>query len=269
MKRLFYKIIISTFLMFSYSSCNLNNEPLQKENYSVLINFISNSSHQKIYIYKTLMPNESVRKFIENNTINNWVCTNALIQISQNSTIFEDFSIAIDTIKNRIKSIEKFYTNNSNLQITPNTKYYLKIETDNIIITGSTIVPGDFQLQSPLENQTFHYNNDFDSSVVIPIKWTKSSNVSGYIVNVDYYDEFNFNYDRVLSYTSSNKETKFNYIQNFGSSYNTKGRFRIEVLAFDKNYYSHVIKNLPSAGLNGAYGYFGSTVLKTVTIYIE
>jgi hypothetical protein len=122
-------------------------------------------------------------------------------------------------------------------------------------------VPDNFQLLNPTENQTFNYNNK--GIVEIPIEWTQSIGSYGYIVNVIYTNNSDVIFSNTLTYTT------YTFIQDYEwTSYRT-GQIKIEVLAFDKNYFDHVLRKKPSAGIEGAYGYFGSSILKSVTVNIE
>ena len=224
---------------------------------SVIFNLTVNAEKQKIFVYNVV----GLERQIDGNRVslddfNPFFTTNALIELESNNISFNNFIITRDS-NNVI-----FYTNET-LIPKPGEIYNLKINVGNNVITGRTIIPDNFQIISPKENQIYHYsNNKFE----INTKWESNKSIYGYIVDIFYHINFlelgRYNY---LEYSKVVFDTSYSFI----SQYLPTDTVRIKVLGFDKNYYEHVFQGKESTGVNGAYGYFGSSILKTVKVIVR
>jgi len=143
-------------------------------------------------------------------------------------------------------------------------KYYLDVKTEVGEIHGETEVPGDFEILNYRDNDTVRWkNNDLD----IDLNWTKSQNAYGYIVKFrieyDGYQDFPFSIERIIFSDKNNCRITESRIE-----WKYYGII-IQVLAYDKNYYYHHFEQYDAVGVTGAYGYFGSGVLKTVKLNLK
>ncbi|MBN1408890.1 MAG: hypothetical protein JW956_13920, partial [Calditrichaceae bacterium] len=161
-----------------------------------------------------------------------------------------------------------YYTNNDAIIFQPNTYYELKINIDGKIISGSTITPGDFEILTPAPNSIVNIK-DLQTENKLLIKWTKSSTAWGYTGKIikDYLimlPDTSYYGSRELSFITT--DTSF-VIEN-ANILSSEGHLEISISAFDENFYHHHIEMYPEAGVEGAYGYLGSSVLKSVNLSI-
>ena len=255
------KIVLLIILAHNFTGCNNPTSPEKPEyNYSLLFDLTVNKKHQKLYIFKTAGKNEYVKTGFPDKK---YLILNAVIELTNPNIYFNSFIIDSSIVKNPYYYKEFFYKNENDINLKPLTNYILNIKINNKIISGITQPPGNFDIITPYQNIVINRNTK------TKIQWSKSINAYGYIINVSN------NYSVIWNDTThflneffsvTTKDTS--YI--FDSSYfHNKGKGEIKIIAFDKNYYNHVIQKIPSAGIKGAYGYFGSSVMKSVTIKIN
>ncbi len=238
------KIVFLFFILFLVS-CESMNEPVENIEYSLISNLIVNEPVQKIFIYRTLGLSEKFRDANGNNNYRDYFSKNADITIYDDTNFPYHFKMPNDT--------SKHYLNETQISIIPGKSYSISININGNKIFGETVVPNDFKIIKPMLNQHFINNNILD----IPIQWSNSLNSMGYLIKI--YKPFNVNpYSIIL------RDTSFVFKRGV-----IMGEYKFEIIAFDKNFYNHIIENIPSAGIDGAYGYFGSSVLKSVKIIVE
>lgn len=248
-------------LTLGCDSPNLPNRIEYKHN--VLINLTVNESNQEFYIYNTFEYSDRNNEghYIE---IRDLFVNNASISINTNDFSFNNFVIREAPTKLGIYSKGFFYTNDQELLLFPNREYFLEIVIDNRIIYGTTTTPGDFDILEPKDNSIIQYtsiNGDFI------VKWSQSKSAYGYICKIFQEDELIFPDSSYLiysrDYSKYSKDTLF-VLQNL-----RPGTTEISIFAFDENYYNHTFGKTLSVGLEGAYGYFGSSVKKTVSFVVK
>ncbi len=253
----YLRITLIIFLILNLDGCSNPNEPGQPDyDYSLLFNLTVNQVNQKTYLLRTVSVNEDVDLFFD---IKKSFLKNAKISLSNSIINYDNF--IIDSSKSDyFNQKELFYQNNTPLILLTSTDYYLKIKINNKLITGRTQTPGNFRIIKPNNNVTINKNK------ITNITWTKSTNAKGYIIKLEQINSYTYNdtihyYSDIHSFIT--KDTSFVF-----SDWNLfrKGKVLIKVQAYDKNYYNHIIRKVPQVGIEGAYGYFGSSVLKTVII---
>ena len=248
-------VVTFCFLFFSNSCENISGPGQPGIKYSIIFNLTANAEKQKFYIYNVVGLEESVIHFGPLKDYNKFFSENAFIKIESNGNSFSDFIIRRDT-----NDVE-FYTN-EDLSPKPGEEYKLEIKIEDNTITGTTVIPEDFQIIAPKDGQVIHHsNNTFN----IDLKWERKGNVYGYILDVFYH--------------INEKQALLNYLEYseiiFDTSYSFMGQIlptdtvKIRLFGFDKNYYEHVFKGKESSGVKGAYGLFGSSVLKTVRVIVR
>jgi hypothetical protein len=252
---------ITTILTLGCDSPNLPNRIEYKHN--ALINLTVNESNQEFYIYNTFdySDRNSEGKYIE---LRDLFVNNASISINTNDFSFNNFVIKEAPIKFNYYSKGFYYTNDQELLLLPNKKYFLEIVIDNEIIYGTTTTPGDFDILEPKDNSIIKetsINGDFI------VKWSQSKSAFGYICKIFQEGELIFPdssyYSYSKDYTKYSKDTLF-VLQKL-----KPGTTEINIFAFDENYYNHTFGENLSVGVDGAYGYFGSSVKKGVSVYVE
>ena len=249
------KIILSMLFIIVVFSCDPLNEPVNNIKYSMIGNLVVNANQQEMYIYNTIALNDL--NWISGGSIssNKYLAKNAKIIVKNEENTSYSYMLNLDT---------NVYYYTSSFKPKPLNRYTLKISINGDELNGETISPGDFSIISPLPNQHFTQVND---TIKIPTIWNASKNSFGYKVSVfsnyNVWNNYSGRYSREISFIT--QDTSFIYEEK------TRGRsiYRIEIMAFDKNFYEHIIQKIPSAGIKGAYGYFGSSVLKSITIKIN
>lgn len=261
MKIKILKCILTTLTTILTLGCDSPNYPNRIEyKNNVLLNLIVNENNQEFYIYNTVdyVDRNDSTKYVKLGDI---FVKNANINIHTNNYSFNNFVIKEAPTKlNYSKGF--YYTNNKELSLQSNTQYFLEIAIENETIYGTTTSPGDFNILEPKDNSITQRNSNRD----IVIKWSKSKSAYGYICKI--FQEGSIilpdssNYHFKNEYTIYSKDTLL--VQKL-----TTGSTEINVFAFDENYYNHTFGEMPSVGLDGAYGYFGSSVKKSVNITVE
>ena len=248
-------LLISIASILLFSSCENLSDPGQPEyNYSLFFNLKANSDKQKFYIYNIAPLDEYQSGYLPE--FDKYFVTDAEIQIESDGIIYSDFFVETDSQGVR------YFTNN-NIVIYPGIEYHLNVVIAEDIITGTTFVPSDFELTYPAENQTIHFINN---KLEVDYTWTKSSNSFGYLLNVLYpflYNGTPFNDNYILD------QTVFDTTYFFDSIFEPVDTVYTTIAAFDGNYYNHLFEGKASSGIEGAYGYFGSSVYKRLKFIIR
>ncbi len=226
---------------------------------SILFNLIVNQKEQEIYIYRSTLNNNSndFENFPE------YFVDNAIISLDGNNFSYNKFKIA-NAHQSGFLSKGNFYTNTEDFILVPKTSYSIAISINDLNITGSTHSPDDFEILSPKQNAIVNLQSIFNEAK-LHLSWSKSSSAKGYIGKVIQpylatYPDTSFMSVRESSFIT--QDTSFI----FSAGGYRKGDAEIIILAYDQNLHNHYFENIPSAGVEGAYGYFGSSVLKKVII---
>ncbi len=225
---------------------------------SVLFNLVVGKENQELYIYKIVTNNEpEYYKF----SPDNFFLKNADIILFNEKMNFSSFFVK-DLSNNNANYWERklYYTNSKKLELYPNTNYKIDILIDNKHIIGSTTTPSDFNIIFPTSNSTFKLK-DIRNGKGLEIKWEKSDSAMGYIGKV-------FIHKGKGTIAKDRQFVTQDTVYIYNDIYTT-GKAEINILAYDKNYHEHFNQFLQSAGIEGAYGYFGSSVLKSVTVNIK
>lgn len=255
-------VLIFVAITFLYS-CTLNNEPGKAENESsVLFNLVANKSDQKLYLYRTAKLGEEASRYIDSldlklTSYSDFFIKNAEVKLEGNDLYYNDFVVVED---DDFSYFEKGfqYINNDLLEILPSTKYNLLINYDGINIKGETTTPGDFKIISP-ENYARITESDDENNVSFNIRWNKSKNAKGYFIKI--VDKSSMHNNR---YSFITADTTYNFKQSMHS-----GAYMLEILAYDENIDNYLIKGYNKSGLENAYGYFGSSVLKSIDFTVK
>ncbi len=255
----YFNLFVLAFFILNFWSCVSPNEPGNpKSNYSVLFNLTANADSQKIYIYRIADNNG----YVYNNNLGEYSVKTANISLSNSIFNYSNFIIKDVQQRNNPFSKGAYYTNSDSLKIFSSTQYYLNININGSGIKGMVTTPDDFNILSPLPNSTINANDS------INITWTSSYTIKGYIIIITqtgvplYNDDFDTFYGKDSFIT---QDTSFVSSSNFIS----EGSIKIDILAYDENYYNHFINNVPNSGIDGAYGYFAASVLKSVTVSVS
>jgi len=248
-----YKFFGLAILVF-IAGCDLPTiSPSDVNNFSVLCLLKTDSSYQEVQIYQTADLNKNEEKIIYQN---------ADISLLNDNGIISKFIMYK-------RSGDRFYRSVNKVNLSADSIYHIAIQTESTKITGTTKFPKDFKIINYSNNQTIEL---IDNELNINVYWSKSINAYGYIVNVTYPIKFQIdssNYEiyngiRTLNTTDSN----YSFQRIFNPPFSIGDSIKIEILAYDENYYKHLFDNYSIAGLDNAYGYFGAGVIKQLILRV-
>jgi hypothetical protein len=186
----------------------------------------------------------------------------AKISIINGEEIFNDFKIEYADSTKR----NKYYTNDGNLFIEPNTVYSIIIESNGQTINGNLKTIGDFEILSIDKND---YEEEWQS--IINIKWKHCENAVFYIIKINYFYSYIFPEDTL-------EGLRGEYLEMFKpdilkSAYSREinitkpDSLTAEVEAYDQNGYDYYIKKIKKVGIENAYGYLGSSTIRKWKLY--
>ncbi|MCF6270735.1 MAG: hypothetical protein L3J41_13555 [Melioribacteraceae bacterium] len=255
-------VLLFTATTFLFS-CTLNNEPGKAENESsVIFNLTANKSVQELHLYRTADLEEEREPATYDSLVFRmesyapFFIKDAYIQIESDSLNYHNFIVVKDEYGGFNNGFK--YIDSDTISILPDTKYSLLIEYDGIKIRGETITPGNFTIISPKNNAVIKRTND-EKNVSFKIELSKSNNAKGYLITIV---ETDVAYDNSTSYIA--EDTTF-YLK----THMSWGNYRLEVMAYDKNFHNYIIEEYYQSGLENAYGYFGSSVLKSIDFKVK
>ena len=259
-------LILISLLFFLLQHCkDLSTQSIEIKPVSVLSWITTDTTKPTLYIYKTTYLGVGASYNYDDFFINY-----AKVNITDENNITYNFIPGETTYpKNRA------YLSEDTINFQAGKKYYLNIDINGKKILGETTFPGDFKITSPL-NKTL--KNEV-KGIELNIKWTKSYGALGYIIVITYntisqYPSVdNKKYYGATTRTFNNYDNERNFI--IPAPYppysiaDTTKPVEIKVIAYDKNYYMHHFAHYDRAGLDSAYGYFGSATVKKVELYYE
>lgn len=243
------KIFFIFLAVMFFNSCDELNPPKDEFQQSVLFNLTKNKANQELFLYRTLNLHEGNNYFWDNNKYDAFFIEGASIELKNSHDSIYHF--VYDTTD------YKHYKNMNNIYILSGETYLLDVSLNNTNIKGQTTIPTEFAIITPSSNQVFFQENDY---VEVPIKWTRSESSRGYLINI--YEKYQNSF--MLAQSVVLTDTSYNFIRQFPSL-----QYRIEVIAFDLNYYDHIINKKPYSGIEGAFGCFCSSVLHIVNISVS
>lgn len=240
-------LVIVFFLLFNLFACeNLNDPGMPKYNFSIFVNIQAGIDKQKFYIYHTIPLEEYQYGYLKE--FDKYFEPNAVISLQTDSINYTNFFVESDSQNIR------YYTSN-NFIANAGREYQLKIQIGGELIEGRTVVPNEFEIISPQENQIISFVNKLD----VNYSWTNSKNSNCYFIQVEYPFLYNgIQQNTTFIFDQNIQDTTFNFI----SYLEPVDTVYTSVTSFDINYFNHIFNGFESAGVEGAYGYFGSSLFK-------
>ncbi len=274
-KELFIYIILATLI---FSGCESLNEPGSfKDDYSIVFILKAGVDNQKLYIFRTLELSEPIEDY-PFGQFDKYFIKNAQIQLTDhaNNHLYSNFKI--DTLKLSYVSIEgtsyHFYTNSSQLSIAPMTKYELFITIGADELSGSTTLPGTFEITNHNKKEIV-YAPDM-RPINFHLDWSTSKNASYYEIEfrmaysdtLEYYDQKYFIY---YDFDTPGKSFgPFFHERNFDLVVPTDiDSAQISVTAYNEDAYNHFYLDHDGSGLSNTHGVFGAGVTKQVTLIFK
>lgn len=153
------------------------------------------------------------------------------------------------------------------VRVSPGCQFFLRVLCpDGTEINGQTTVPGDFAIVTPQAGDTLAAEGGY---VEFRVCCSRSPGASGYVVEIAP--------SSGDSPGSPARRLRHSYIVlgdttrtvQYRVRQNLCGPFSIRVMAFDRNYYEHVLAGAPAAGVENAFGVMGSCWTKGVTVWVR
>ncbi len=152
------------------------------------------------------------------------------------------------------------------IEVLPSTQYRLTVVlSSGEVIRGSTLVPGDFAIVSPADGDTIWAE---EGVARFEVAWTESQGAAGYLLSVE-------RPERILPTGERYRLPPATYLvtggRHWSATFFPQSRYdslSITVLAFDENYNRHVFQGENAAGLEGAFGVFGSMWGRTIRLVL-
>lgn len=253
-------------ILASVSCENLSDPGEIKFKNTVMFSLATGNSKQKIYIYNTYPVNYSFEDPPMFMNYNKFIVENAKIKIIDNNTVYNNFKL----VQEDSLFLHKYYSNTGGLVIKPDHKYSIEIESNGQLIKSSVTTIGNFEILSVKEKESSSYNiswgkcqgavfydldviNFYRDSVFV-------SNGKKEIANIRRERHYIINGDTLSSTNAISQEAEIN--SKTDSMYVTVG-------AYDLNTYKYFFEGIGKLNIENAYGYLGSSTVKSYKKYIK
>jgi hypothetical protein len=225
---------------------------------------VAHQNKQYVYVYRTAsLAEQPIYSFGRPGDTGNYVnffIKNADIKVIDSDSATYQFQYHFTALSNGfIDSV--YYSNIRDFNIQPNSRYFFDVYLNGDVILGETHTPGDFDIIYPINDQISNLSN---GEYVADVIWTNSLNSLGYIIQLTMYSHSLQNTPVKDLYTYTVFDTLFS--QQIPIRGDKPDSCVIDIYSFDINYYNHKYENVESSGISGAYGFFGSSILKTVKV---
>ncbi len=260
------------------TSCESVNEPGDVHPSSVICRLESGRTTQYLRIYRTAeadIPRSGAFEFSPSqDPYVNFLLDQADVRVWDAHGAEHQFLFRIDSTylfqSDSVKyySVQKKFESVDSVAVVPGMTLRLSASASGGRISGHTVVPGDFSLLYPGEE------DDLSAAAVsagVNLVWSRSTSASGYLVTVSNTAWHTLPWGEIRSYPREYHTESSDTICRIQPTFYVAPSDTIEVaiVAYDENYYNHRHRGLPESGLNGAYGYFASGVRKTRTLVLK
>jgi hypothetical protein len=200
---------------------------------------------------------DGIGNYNEMTNLNSTFIPNAIIEVDD--IVFS--TIGKDTLGH------SYYGNDKQCVLYPGKECKLTIQYNNNTISGITTIPDTFSILSPAKFSSVDLTSNNRKNVIV--NWSRSKSAKGYLCQIIIRAE-----DFILNGIHYNYWGYINSIFTKDTIISVPisipyGSFTIKVIAYDGNYSAYYIDNKYFAGVNGAYGVFGSAAIDTALIYIK
>lgn len=257
--------LVILFSFFVLSGCeNLNDTGEIDIHQSVFIDLSVNRKKQEFLIYETLSINDPVNEYPFGSRDNYFIDDALITLIDESGSEFSDFILQL---KEPSYTSRKYFTNNTSINIKPNSNYQVVVQVDDELVTGNV---------KTLERITGFSAELFETSADEPLNgianWNNIKGASYYELITTYF--FNNN-DSLggLGSVSTHKEIltlKENYSEEF-KSYTVWDwdSLKVSVIAYDENIYKHFFEHNHKVNIENAFGYIGSSSAVDTTVILK
>ncbi len=245
--------------------CNFPDAPDFKQEISIIAILRPDVEYQQVSIYYT-------HEFISDSIrAEDLFITDAAVRLSGAGQEIE-FSYYFD--QNYLKSM--YIDSKEKIIVRPGEYYEIRIETDNEILTGHTVVPHSLKIITPQVKDSLLNNNCFN------LLWNSDKSAHGYIINLlsppiriqfsenSYYNYRSTNcfYTTDTSYVISADYINFPNEPPYGEYLEEDLRCTVKIMALDENFKNHLFDGYDICGIEGGYGLFGSATIDSVDFYV-
>jgi len=246
-KRLLLTLINSVVIFFLLIATSCNNpseiEEYEKLGHSVLGVISTNDEPDEIFVYKTFTMRGKPKKLFEREA----------------KVFIRDASGKVIELKKNFfdNDYDNSYLLENKFPFLGDNEYFLEVNVDDIIYYGKTTVPDNFEIKK--NSVEWDY-----SDLLINVSWTHSNNSFGYLIELEYFVRIyigngHYSYHKFIDNFISFEEEFSHSLIRFDESFDPdKPHLFIKIQAFDENYYNHHFDRIDAAGVENAYGYFGS-----------
>lgn len=253
-----FNIILLSILVIIFAGCENLTEPIaQKEARSVFIMLQAGEHQQNIFIYKGLNTSEKIPSDGRKIYLDKYFDTEAKIDVYVNGKHYTDYTINDSISYNGPFSVrDKYYRSVDFIKLKAGDTCSVDIITADKNISGTTIIPSEFSIVYPQIDQVIDYLLLAKNGLAI--KWTCCKEAACYFVNVNNERTVIFNGDTIKTvnnydFVTTNLEYKMK------AEEITRGKYKVQITAYDENYYDYAYGKVYSSGINGAYGYIASS----------
>lgn len=173
-----------------------------------------------------------------------------------------------------------YYTlSTDSLDLRPGHRYRLTVKTPELELHGATTIPEQIAITSPKPFSQLPEGQD------VRVKWGIVDYAHGYVLDIYGTMIASTNYitgepdtSRILYGSFATTDTSYllsHFLihpikpSEYADILESRQTALIIVMAVDRNFYLHQFVEVPTAGLDQGYGYFGSATVDTVQVYLE
>lgn len=260
-----------------FQSCEVLNEPGEIEfNNSILFNLKTGNVPQQLFVYNTYPLSYSFSDSPPFINPDEAFTENAKITVTDGKNIYHKFQLSFtDTITK-----SRCYTNTEELFIYPNKEYSIQVESNGRLINGKIITIGDFEISGIKKVEC----GDKDR-LYFDVTWDNCPGAKYYkLISNYFYMDFaivgSIDGEFVWDFVNINRLNSFylnvdtltvvnNKISSEVSISPKSDSLIVYVEAYDLNSYNHYFKGIKKVGIENAYGYIGSSTVKSIKIIFK
>ncbi|RMF54581.1 MAG: DUF4249 family protein [Calditrichaeota bacterium] len=266
-KKDMYFVSTILFLMFFSIACQQSPAPEFNESVSVLCVLQANSKKQIAFVHRTTKYSTDI--FQSGGKAHLIEILEPLFYYTASVSILKNdhqYDFRIERVNVMEGNYHQFVLQTDSTLIHPGESYKLWVKTEDMEIQGNVIIPGEFRIISPVEDQHVQHGQD----VSLTISWEVSAHAELYRIFL--YSPTIWSPDSTLIQRGRETllaETSDTTVGDLMVKLDYPGEYRIKVLAFDRNFFKHYIENVDRVGLNNGYGVLGSVVADSVRFIVD
>lgn len=261
-------IHLAVILLVALSSCTGPTDPGPKLGTSIDCVLIANDPLARVRLYRTTGLED--RSYDPYDPFNSYLVADATIgitiadRVNRLPFVADTTFIIFDSLSRKMQ-IERYYSSKE-IAVRPGSAYKINVHTHDGVISGEAVLPGDFQISSPVRNAVVTLK---DNTIVIPVSWTSASNAKLYRVSATLFYQWPQRYSHSITESYFTTETEYSAVINIQTIYASLDSVVISVTALDMHFYDHAVLHQDHAGVEGAYGVVGGGVMHSSAVLIK